>query len=188
MINLYKIKENIKEVGIKDISEKSGISKNQLYLILKDKTSPTVETLNKILPFLDYGFSLTRKTIDNSPKNSIRDITNLVSVDGNWKIHYFNFLDEFLRTKNIMLIESPPVESLDKKYKSLISSIVEYLCDEFKIDKPDWVFENYRLERPWFPIAEESEYMKSIQKEESPNQFKRNNIFVSKNFLLRACN
>lgn len=109
----------------------------------------------------------------------------LTERDGfdSWKIHYFNFIDEFRRTHDPRLILLPPHKSFDKKLFSLLASIVKELCNEIKMSVPKWAKSRYFLKQPWF-IAE-IESLKASVILESPLAFRNNNIYVHNNFLQR---
>lgn len=116
---------------------------------------------------------------------SIPVITMLVAQGGDWRIHYFNFVDYFKKTKDERLIILPPSNKLEKKYYALIASIVSQMCFEMKLEIPAWAQKTYWLSKePWFVAGIEN--LKSSAIVESPIFFRKNNIWVLENFLSRA--
>jgi len=101
-----------------------------------------------------------------------------------WKIHFFNFVDEFRRTLDPRLILLPPSTALELKLRALLASIVWMLCEEVQMDAPSWAQKRYDLPQPWF--VSEIESLKASALVESPVYFRQNNIFVLSNFLERA--
>lgn len=101
----------------------------------------------------------------------------------NWRIPFFDFVDEFRRTKNYSLIETE--FSLDSEhFDSLLASTIEFLCAELEFKTPNWIWEVPPCKDPWFVSGYEN--LKAISLVESPVFFRRRKIFVLKNFLDRA--
>ncbi len=101
-----------------------------------------------------------------------------------WKIHLFDFVDEFRRTADARLALLPPPRSLDDRLTALLSSTVRALCDELGIATPRWAALQRFLPKPWFLSGMNS--LKASALLESPTSFRANNIFVHANFLERA--
>lgn len=101
-----------------------------------------------------------------------------------WKIHFFNFIDQFRQTLDPRLLLLPPPSGLPFKLKALMASIVQTLCNEARMDAPGWAKKRYYLKKPWF--VSETEALKASALVESPLYFRQNNIFVLENFLQRA--
>jgi hypothetical protein len=101
-----------------------------------------------------------------------------------WKIQLMDFVDEFRRTLDTRLILLPPPSSLDKRLKALLASTVTQLCLETGIPSPGWARKSYFLPKPWF--LSEMNSLKASAIIESPIAFRRNNLFVQRNFLQRA--
>jgi hypothetical protein len=100
-----------------------------------------------------------------------------------WLILFMEFVDDFRRTRDLSLIEKP-FELDNEKFDSLLSSAIEYLCDEMGFECPDWVWEVTSCKEPWFVSGHEN--LKAISIAESPAFFRRRKIFVLENFLSRA--
>lgn len=100
-----------------------------------------------------------------------------------WKLYFYDFVDDFRRNQNVeMIIE--PFELSDDKTDALLASTVEKLCDELKIEIPDWIKEIPSCKEPFFVSGVEN--LKAISIVQSPLRFKTRNIFVLENFLSRV--
>jgi len=179
-MNISVIQNAAREYGISKLSKQTGLARSYLYKVIEGSSSPTLDAFEKITTALGFSFELHRWPIENS----VLDVSLRVTQDGQWKIHFFNFVDAFRRTKKRDLIESPPTESLGEKEQALLASIVFELCRENRASLPDWVKNVKPLEEPWFVAGMES--LKAMAIVESPIGFRKNNIFVFENFLSRA--
>ena len=101
-----------------------------------------------------------------------------------WKIHLFDFVDEFRRTADGRLVILPPPSSLDKRIVALLASTVRALCEEVGSSTPRWAMLRHFIPTPWFVSGMNS--LKASALLESPLYFRANNIFVHSNFLSRA--
>jgi len=115
---------------------------------------------------------------------TIASIRILVQGFASWPLHLFNFVDAFRRKPAESLIKSAPIPEVDRKIQCLLTSTVEALCLEAKIETPEWCRGVSRIERPWFVADVES--MKAISLVESPLSFRKRNIFVLGNFMERV--
>lgn len=105
---------------------------------------------------------------------------------GNWKLPFMQLVDDFRREpveKKVALVVDP-VSSSQEKWLSLLKAIINHLCDEAGLEYPPWAFEMHWLPEPWFVAEFKSLYAIAIA--ESPLFFRRNNIFVTKDFLTRC--
>jgi len=107
----------------------------------------------------------------------------MITYEKNWRIPFFEFVDDFRRKKGINLIDKP-LQLTNEKFDSLLASTVEYLCDELGIDTPNWVWNVPSCKKPWFVSGYDN--LKAISISESPVYFRRRKIFVLKNFLSRV--
>ncbi len=109
-----------------------------------------------------------------------------IKQDGfdSWKIHLMDFVDEFIRTADPLLILLPPPKDTDARIQSLLASVVQELCSKIDIEVPPWAEKRYFLEEPWFLSGMQS--LKAGAIIESPLSFRKNNIFVHDNFLQRV--
>ena len=117
---------------------------------------------------------------------SIVAISIVVASTGfdSWKIHFFNFVDYFRVHPDPRLIALPPVSTLDPKLYALLQGIVESLTTEIGVPCPAWVRKALYLDQPWF--VAEFQSLKATALLESSLPFRRRNIFVLNNFLMRA--
>ena len=60
-----------------------------------------------------------------------------------WKLYFYDFVDDFRRCRNVEMIVEPFELNYDKTV-ALLASTVEQLCDELKIEVPDWI-KKFRL-------------------------------------------
>jgi hypothetical protein len=112
--------------------------------------------------------------------------------NGSFSIHTGNFIDDFVRSDDKarlkMIINEPKKYSkLSKKEYSYIAALVERLADYYEIDKPLWIYkkDKYYLDDPYFPVECKGR-LRWFLLIDSPVQFKKRNIFVSKDHLIRV--
>ncbi len=106
-------------------------------------------------------------------------------IDGvDWKIAFFNFVDDLRSTKSSKLIENAPVIDLPEKEYALISAMVRFLCREQQLAIPEWAKRPWPLSVPWFVSSMDK--FREIAQKETPDEFRVNNIFVLDNFMSRA--
>jgi hypothetical protein len=101
----------------------------------------------------------------------------------NWSLYLMNFVDDFRYYKDIKLIENR-FQAMDNKYDPLLASTVEYLCDELKIEWPDWTSDIPACKEPFFVSGIEN--LKAMAILQSPLVFRIRKIFVLENFLDRC--
>lgn len=186
--------------GIKKIRASGGISQRKLaelanvsfrtVQLLESETPRNVgvDILERIFRALGYAddefVSYTKHFCDSFP-DSLRSLSRRISYDDTeWKLTFFDFVDEFRRRKDSLLIEQAPVSTCDLKYQALFASTVESLCREIKIASPKWTDMVVPLSKPWFLAGVES--LKPMAIVESPIHFRKRNIFVLENFLSRV--
>lgn len=178
-MNILAIQKAAREFGLLKLSKRTGLARSYLYKVIEGTSSPTLETFGKITSALGFEVEFRRQPL----VDSVRDVSEK-ALDGNWKIHFFNFVDALRRSKNPELIAEPPVKTLGERERALLASITYQLCLELELDIPSWAKEKYVLKEPWFVSGIEN--LKAMAIVESPVSFKRNNIFVLDNFLARA--
>jgi hypothetical protein len=100
-----------------------------------------------------------------------------------WKLHFYDFVDEFRRVKDFQMI-AEPFELSDEKTDALLASTVEKLCDELKIEIPVWIKNVPPCKEPFFVGGIEN--LKASLIVQSPLRFKMRNVFVSDDFLMRV--
>lgn len=100
-----------------------------------------------------------------------------------WDVAFRCFVDDFRAAPDTSVLEEPL--SLDTLHiDALFASTIEALCDEKGIEPPAWVWAVPGLQEPWFVCGLEG--YKAILIAESPVQFRRRLIFVSRDFLKRV--
>jgi len=101
----------------------------------------------------------------------------------NWVIHLMDFVDDFRYYKNPTAL-AQPFELSNERFDPLLASTAHYLCDEMRLECPDWILEVPACKDPWFVSGMEN--LKAIALVESPLQFRIRKIFVLENFLYRV--
>lgn len=169
------------------MSVKLGMARETLRHCEQNMMEAKGRHLQQIAQMLDHTLLLEVVPVTAAISElSIAVLSMKVQQDGfsSWKIHFFNFVDEFRRCPDVRLILLPPVDSLDERLKALLASIVAALCEEVSLDAPNWTKQEVFLSAPWFVAGMDS--LKASAMIESPLAFRRNNIFVLENFLKRA--
>ena len=100
-----------------------------------------------------------------------------------WKIHLFDFVDDFRANKDLRAV-SEPFEISDEKTDALLASTAESLCREMNLEAPDWLREIPACSKPYFVSGVEN--LKATAIVESPVWFRIRKIFVMGNFLERV--
>ena len=165
----------------------SDISYKTLQLLEQDADA-RLSTLSN----LAQGFGYSKKVFLNYvedffsiPPHSVIVASQKILVDGfsSWKIHLFDFVDEFRHRPDFSLIEHMPVDKLHPKIRALFASTVECLCEETGLACPAWTQAILPLTKPWF--VAEVENLKATALLESPTHLRKRDIFVLGNFLSR---
>jgi hypothetical protein len=116
-----------------------------------------------------------------------KEAMEIAIATNDWKLPFMQFVDDFRRGLksggSLKLVEIPPVSD-NEKLMALIKAIVNDLCYDAGSDLPEWSEEIHWLNKPWFVSEMKSLYAIAIA--ESPLFFRRNNIFVMRNFLDRC--
>ena len=179
MISVKSLNQKIKKMGIVAVAEVSGLNKSTISRYVSGAREYSLENYKKVIQAIKI---IERGHLGG--RTSAREATQRVVLGEDWQIAYFDFIDSFLATKCDLLIETRPVDGLDIKSLALICAIVMQLCDENKVQPPEWAKLSLELEEPWFVSKFKS--MRALSLVDSPIYFKRNNIFVGDDFLRRA--
>lgn len=179
-MNIQMIQSSARKLGVAEIARRTGLARSYIYRVLDGSSQPTITALEKIAGALGYEVELRPAP----PVDSVRDVSAKTAQDGQWKVHFFNFVDAFRRSPSELLIEEGPVPELEERYKALLAAMVWFLCDEVGVEAPMWAKFQPALKDPWFVAGMEN--LKAISIVETPAQFKQKNIFVLENFLSRA--
>lgn len=117
---------------------------------------------------------------------TVKSALILIDRDGfdSWKIHLFQFVDDFRRSDNPYELVVRKPDSSFQRIEALAASTVQRLCGECNLVPPPWIYEVKALSLPWFVSGVEN--LKAMALLESPAAFKLRNLFVLENFLARA--
>jgi transcriptional regulator with XRE-family HTH domain len=171
----------------REAAMRTGIARETLRSLERDPRGAKLAHLEDLARLLGRGVVLAIVPDDAAPSElSTVAISLAVIRDGfdSWKLHFMDLVDEFRRAGDVRLLMLPPVSTLDVKLRALMASIAYALCAEAGIEAPQWSQREYYLDRPWFVAGIES--LKASAMIESPLSFRRNNIFVLANFMMRA--
>lgn len=115
---------------------------------------------------------------------SAREASKNILRGENWKISFFNFFDSFNNTLATDLIKDPPVDGNPEEIEALFASTVCFICRKEGLSIPQWARVKRNLRTPWFVSGMEK--LRFFELTESPVEFKRNNIFITTDFLKRV--
>jgi hypothetical protein len=99
-----------------------------------------------------------------------------------WKIHFFDFVDDFRINRDLNALREPFALS-DDKMDALLASMAESLCHELNLVAPDWLHQIPACRKPCFVAGLEN--LKATAIVQSPLRFRMRKIFVLENFLER---
>ncbi len=115
---------------------------------------------------------------------TIKETKNKMTADENWwKIHFYDFVDDFRFHKNPAAIAEPFVFDNDK-FDALLASTVEMLCAEMNLKIPKWTKGVPPCSQPYFVAGFEN--LKATAIVESPLAFRIRKVFVTGSFLERV--
>ncbi len=115
---------------------------------------------------------------------TLRKTKELIDGDPeNWALHLMNFVDDFRRNRDRGALENP-FDAGDERIAALLASTAETLCDEIKLDAPQWLSRVPAVSHPYFVSGIEN--LKAISLVESPIRFRLRKLFVLENFLTRV--
>lgn len=115
---------------------------------------------------------------------TIKETKEKIKADERWwKIHSYDFVDDFRFRKNLNAV-SEPFEFGGDKIDALLTSTVESLCQEMNLQTPDWTKDVAACDEPFFVAGFEN--LKAMAIVESPLNFRIRKIFVTSSFLQRV--
>jgi hypothetical protein len=115
---------------------------------------------------------------------TLRETKELIDAEpDNWALHLMNFVDDFRRNRDARALEEP-FELRSDRLEALLASTAESLCDEMKLDAPEWLSKVPAADEPYFVSGLEN--LKAVSLVETPIRFRLRKIFVLENFLTRA--
>jgi len=100
-----------------------------------------------------------------------------------WVVYLMDFVDDFRYYKDTSAI-AQPFNLTNERFDAILASTAMYLCDELRIETPEWILKVPACKDPWFVSGMES--LRAIALVESPLQFRIRKIFVLENFLSRV--
>jgi len=176
-------------VSQRRLAQRAGVSFRALQMIEAGQTDPRLSSLVKISSALGIPSSAIPaelgRVIAEDPDSIVSVSRRLCAEsDASWKLWLFEFVDAFRRCPSENLVASPPVLETSDPIRCLLASTVETLCGERSIPVPWWCGGVGPLASPWFVANVEN--LKATALVESPAQFRKRNIFVLGNFLVRA--
>ena len=146
-----------------------------------------ISTLEKLAKALHYPKTFFKRYIFDFfalPQDSVFVISKQVLETKDWQIPFFNFVDQFRKTKDLSYVFEAPTSELPIRIRALLASTVETLCAELQLEKPWWCDGVPSLKDPYFVAGIEN--LKAMSLIESSVHFRKRNIFVLGNFLDRV--
>lgn len=177
----------LRRLSEQDVGERADLSRTAIRgLESPESGNVTVGSVIKLAESFERDVEILACPRDIFSEYSTIATSYKIERDGfdSWKIHLFDFVDEFRRTVDPRLILLPPPVSSDQRIIALLSSVVRELCSEVRIATPMWASHRCFLPTPWFVSGMNS--LKASAILESPLAFRANNIFVHENFLTRV--
>ena len=116
--------------------------------------------------------------------NTLKQTKEKISADsGNWKLYFYDFVDDF---RNYIVIEmiAEPFAFDNEKFDALLASTAEKMCDELGLEVPAWLTRTPDCQTPFLVAGLEN--LKATAIVESPLRFRIRNIFVTESFLQRV--
>ena len=173
----------------REFARRASLSFRGVQLLEEKDHNWRVASIRKVaaaagLPGAGVDLVLSHFLQQDSDSVMIASIRMLSDGFASWPLHLFNFVDAFRTSRNEALIRAAPVDAIDARIKTLLTSTVEALCNELGVRTPAWCAGIAALDEPWFVAGIES--LKAIALVESPVQFRKRNIFVLGNFLDRV--
>lgn len=116
--------------------------------------------------------------------NSLKATKEKIQSDpAHWRVWLMDFVDDFRYYKSAQMI-AEPFDLDSEQIDALLASTVEYLCDELKIETPEWLEKIPAASEPYFVAGLEN--LKATAIVESPLRFRIRKVFVTENFLSRV--
>ena len=130
---------------------------------------------------------MTMKSHVKYKPTTLRKASEMTAADPDpkgWKLHLFNFVDDFRRQPGIGLVEEALSPRLDRHLAALFASTAWALCEEKGISTPLWISELPPLDEPWFVSGFKS--LRAMTLRDCPVYFRQKNVWVMKDFLFRV--
>ena len=183
-LKYHRLNRNLSE---ETVAAKASVSRLTLRQAERGEGNPTLKTLDRIAGSLGMELLVLVVPLETPVDSSASTVAVSLKAchDGfeTWPLHLMELVDAFRKTRDLRLLALPPVRELDERLKALLASTVVFLCEEAGVPSPTWAVEPRFLPKPWF--LSETESLKAMAIRDSPLAFRRNNIFVQDNFLVR---
>lgn len=187
---MQKIKKRREKAGFsqRDLAKKAQVSFRTLQLVEKKGHDARLSTFSHLASALGYPKNVFSQYVNrffSYPPFSLFMISQKIAFSRTkeWQVYFFNFVDEFRKTKDSTYINKAPDSRLSQKLTALFASASETLCDELNLKHPDWCAGVASLKTPFF--VSQIENLKPLALIETPIHFKKRNVFVLNNFLDR---
>ena len=121
---------------------------------------------------------------------SLAEVATLVQQGASFDFCLRNFLDEFRRAPDAVMLQPEPIRlqgtaEQGEIYDAYLAATAESLASESNFATPAWAWgEDRKLRRPWFTLPWAG--IRAVLLLESPAPFRSRNLFVSENALSRA--
>ncbi|MFZ1700199.1 MAG: hypothetical protein WBO10_10090 [Pyrinomonadaceae bacterium] len=100
-----------------------------------------------------------------------------------WKVALYDFVDDFRRHRDLQAVARQfPCD--DERRDAVLAGVIETLCDEMKLQIPQWLVDVPSCSTPYFMAGYES--LKAPALVQSPVRMRLRNVFVLENFLHRV--
>lgn len=166
------------------LAGKAGLAYKTLQLLESGRHDPRWSTLEKLAAALGEPISCLFEQPGSAATSIAATSARMAEDESAWSLELFDFVDEFRRRPTVDLVAAAPDPRLGARLRALVSATVEALCAERGLRAPWWCGAAAPLEEPWFVAGVES--LKAMALVESPEAFRKRNIFVLDNFLDRA--
>ena len=169
----------------RQLAKAVSMARGSLRTMATPESNSTLQSLQAVANFFEFGLIVIAAPPETESDLSTLAVSYKVIRDGfdSWKIHFMDFIDQFRRSLDLKLVILPPSRNLDPRLLALLASLTAYLCEEIAVSTPEWAKQRYYLDKPWF--VSEIQSLKASALLESPLVFRKNNIFVLKNFAER---
>ncbi|MCK5801487.1 MAG: helix-turn-helix transcriptional regulator [Lentisphaeria bacterium] len=180
---------NHRGLSQRSLARCAGVSFRALQMIEAGQTDPRLSSLVKIASALgtpDQAVPTELARLISEHPDSAINISRKISLESeaSWKLWLFEFVDTFRRCPSEALVASPPIRETSDRIRAMLTSTVEVLCQEASMQAPWWCGGIDALISPWFVTGVEN--LKATALVESPPHFRKRNIFVLGNFLMRV--
>jgi len=169
------------------LARRAGVAFRTLQLLETGRHDPRWSTLERIAKALGEPVSALLPAQGSPlPPDSVAAVSTRILREGpdSWRLWLFEFVDAMRRRPSVELVSTAPDPRLSHRLLALLASTAEALCAEQGLPIPWWCAGVPPLEEPWFVSGVES--LKASALVESPEAFRKRNIFVLRNFLERA--